>query len=504
MKGFNLIHKGYGAGLLGMSRGVHTAKAVTASKQQLSFLSMIQAVGTHEATKVPARAVTSALLGGGNQATGTRSLMTGPPHRALSFGNNGAETKEVSGRHSMMRRSGVSTAESDNIPATVGEALTRRHEGVSGDTHTADKSAGEMRRAALFGGSGTNDRPPSDLSRPAGPDMKEGETPTGKGGADKHYPAAVKGVTKEGVFTEQKAVKGVATLPKDGGGTTDCRTPHTSRPAGPDMNQGVPTGKGGADKHSPAAVKDVTKEGVFTEQKAVKGVATLPKDGGTAAMEEVPKHPSPKGETVRAGHDGRGVTQPSGHRNGGHHRGLSPSHRVDGNAPLGEYHHASSDSVRGPAVIQGGTADPVVKPQALISRIVTGVKGPGRVRIVLSPPHLGTVDVDVLVRSQSVHVVMQAEHSDVRQVLLSHMDSLRNALQGQGLTVDSIDVSLHERTDRGYSETGRNETWLSDRGDGKGNRNGEKGGREPSKGTLSPAHEGESFLRSDGFISLFV
>jgi len=335
--------------------------------------------------------------------------------------------------------------------------------------------------------------------------MKQGETPTGKGGADKQSPAVVKDVTKEGVFTEQKAAKGTVTVPKDGGGKIDGRTPHTSRPAGPDTKQGEAlTGKGGADKQSPAVVKGVTKEGVFTEQKVAKGTVTVPKDGATAAMEDLPKQLSPKNETVRAGYDGRGVTQPSGERNGGHHRGLAPSHRVDGTVHPGEYQQTIFDTVRGPAVMQGGTAGSVVKPQALINRIATGVKGPGRVRIVLSPPHLGTVDVDVLVRSHSVHVVMQAEHNTVRQVLLSHMDSLRNALQGQGLTVDSIDVSLQERTDRGHSETGRNETWLSDGGDGKGNRNGKSGGREPSSGTLSPAEEGESFLRSDGFISLFV
>lgn len=277
-----------------------------------------------------------------------------------------------------------------------------------------------------------------------------------------------------------------------------------SKPTGPERNGGSTlSGKGGADRYSPAIMKDAAVGHALTWKKTAQPVVTILRDEVEGVREDTSKYPSPKHAGDHSGRESMSVSRLLSHKDGGHYRDLSLSHRVDGTTTAGEYRQVPVDAVRGAPFAHEGAQDPVVKPQALINRIVHGVNGPGRVRIVLSPPHLGTVDMDVLVRAHKVHVVLQAENNDVRQMLLSHMDSLRNSLHGQGLTVDSIDVSLQERSDRGYSESGRNEAWYRDSEDQKGKQSGEQGGGSSCHAD-SPVHEDDSPVRSDGLISLFV
>ncbi len=118
----------------------------------------------------------------------------------------------------------------------------------------------------------------------------------------------------------------------------------------------------------------------------------------------------------------------------------------------------------------------------------------GRIRIVLNPPQLGTVDMDVSIRNDKVCAVLHTDSSDVRNVLQSNMEQLRISLQNQGLTVDSISVFLHDKSDGPqYGFTGES----SYREDAKGD-----------EGQLSEDHE-EAFpmkghLGIDGSINVFV
>ncbi len=97
-----------------------------------------------------------------------------------------------------------------------------------------------------------------------------------------------------------------------------------------------------------------------------------------------------------------------------------------------------------------------LRPDLLIDQIVTPARQvlqnpPGRMKITLNPPQLGTIDMDVLVRSNKVEVVMVASNQEVQQVLKSHADQLKSALQGQGLRVDGFDVMLSgNQGDPGY------------------------------------------------------
>ena len=84
--------------------------------------------------------------------------------------------------------------------------------------------------------------------------------------------------------------------------------------------------------------------------------------------------------------------------------------------------------------------------QAIINQIIDAKQAMngdfGRIRIVLSPPNLGTVDLEIVVRNERVEVVMKADNSSVQQALQSRADDVRNALQRHDLKIESFQVLL--------------------------------------------------------------
>jgi hypothetical protein len=74
-------------------------------------------------------------------------------------------------------------------------------------------------------------------------------------------------------------------------------------------------------------------------------------------------------------------------------------------------------------------------------------QGGGRVRISLSPPSLGALEIDVRVRKDGVELFVVANNADVQQTLCSHIDQLRKALVEQGLNMDRFQVVVGDRSD---------------------------------------------------------
>ena len=146
----------------------------------------------------------------------------------------------------------------------------------------------------------------------------------------------------------------------------------------------------------------------------------------------------------------------------------------------------------------------VMEPRALIDQIARAVNSPGRVKIALTPPHLGTLNMDVLVRNNKVQIILQAENNDVRQILQSNMETLKNALRSQGLVADNIIVFVQEKLDSdGYLGFGRDESVFKD-----GNNRKDK--EYPRAGSDSLDHnpillnKGKPHNLIDGRISLFA
>jgi len=91
---------------------------------------------------------------------------------------------------------------------------------------------------------------------------------------------------------------------------------------------------------------------------------------------------------------------------------------------------------------------PNLRPQYLIDQIVNSrellEKGEGRVKLTLNPPSLGTLDMDVRVRSNRVEVTVMADNKDVRQILQTHLSDLKSALQEHGLQIDQFNIQWQD------------------------------------------------------------
>jgi flagellar hook-length control protein FliK len=93
-----------------------------------------------------------------------------------------------------------------------------------------------------------------------------------------------------------------------------------------------------------------------------------------------------------------------------------------------------------------------VRPQAVMSQVLDGAvevlrNGSGRMVLTLQPPQLGTLDLDIAVKNNRVTMIMLADNQEVKQMLQSGMDDLRNALQDKGFQIDRLEVLVQNRPD---------------------------------------------------------
>lgn len=114
------------------------------------------------------------------------------------------------------------------------------------------------------------------------------------------------------------------------------------------------------------------------------------------------------------------------------------------------------NSPAAPGLNSAKTAVSDVSPAQMIDRITAQFtemisSDGGRVKITLTPPSLGTLEMDVMVRNGSVKVMLIADSKEVQQMLSGHLDSLKGSLQNQGLIIEKCDVMMHDRREQ-YSQ----------------------------------------------------
>lgn len=68
----------------------------------------------------------------------------------------------------------------------------------------------------------------------------------------------------------------------------------------------------------------------------------------------------------------------------------------------------------------------------------------GRVKITLTPPSLGSVEMDVAVQNSKVKVMLIAENKEVQKILSGNLETLKGSLQSQGLTIERCDVMTQD------------------------------------------------------------
>jgi len=148
-----------------------------------------------------------------------------------------------------------------------------------------------------------------------------------------------------------------------------------------------------------------------------------------------------------------------------------------------------------------------IRAEALMEQILEArnllQRDSGRVRITLSPPSLGTLDMEVIVRQNKVEVVMRVDNVLVQQVLQANADELKANLQRQGLSFDGLNVlsgGTADRQDYAYADSGA--LWREGKGRGQAPPEDE-GIQKRSLEVLAerPQHPNGS---ATGMISLFI
>ncbi|MBN2397387.1 MAG: flagellar hook-length control protein FliK [Deltaproteobacteria bacterium] len=276
------------------------------------------------------------------------------------------------------------------------------------------------------------------------------------------------------------------------------------------QNEGNETGKGvrpaeGSPEPKTNLMDAAAVKGKNSSEKggAEKAPASPARDGGGG---DIGNKPDLKAEVTAGGDETARVRKSADRTAGTPHRDTVQSAPVsDRGVPAGGYQQTALHVGGRPAIVPEHVE---ITPRMVIDQIAEGAKMSGRVRIALNPPTLGTLDMDVMVRDNKVHVILQAESSDVKQILQSHMDSLKVSLRSQGLVADTIQVFAPEKSDgSGYYESGRDTAWFGEGSNDNRSRNerGWDGGDADFSGPVSSMPEEEPRrVAGDGRLSVFA
>jgi hypothetical protein len=109
---------------------------------------------------------------------------------------------------------------------------------------------------------------------------------------------------------------------------------------------------------------------------------------------------------------------------------------------------ASRDPAATPREARALPELPAANEHEIIRRAqVLAREGGGQARIELRPPQLGHLGLRITVTDQNVHVRLLADRAPVADLLARHLPELRQTLEAQGLTIDSLDVDARSGSD---------------------------------------------------------
>jgi len=69
-------------------------------------------------------------------------------------------------------------------------------------------------------------------------------------------------------------------------------------------------------------------------------------------------------------------------------------------------------------------------------------RGENQVRVQLKPPNLGSIQLDMVMKDDILKVAMITEHHAVKELLMSHVHELREALVERGVELQRIDINI--------------------------------------------------------------
>ena len=117
----------------------------------------------------------------------------------------------------------------------------------------------------------------------------------------------------------------------------------------------------------------------------------------------------------------------------------------------------NASTAAGGAAAKAAISD--ISPAQIINRVAAEFRESltsegGRVKMTLTPPSLGTLQMDVSVHNSKVRVMLIAENQDVQKVLSGNLESLKGSLQSQGLTIERCDVMMQDRREQYFQGSG--------------------------------------------------
>lgn len=85
-----------------------------------------------------------------------------------------------------------------------------------------------------------------------------------------------------------------------------------------------------------------------------------------------------------------------------------------------------------------------------ITTVLLFLRGEGirEARIVVEPPALGRVDISLQATASGMEAAFKVDNEDLKQLLQQQLDSLKNALQSQGIHVSEMTVDIKNRGDQ--------------------------------------------------------
>lgn len=234
--------------------------------------------------------------------------------------------------------------------------------------------------------------------------------------------------------------------------------------------------------------------------------AVVKNGGGKNDSKNLLKYSAFKGEGTKVDYEKTGFKELTDHNIKVLPREIaSPARFTDRISSVAEYHQTSFNADGKIVMVNENVNSSSIEPRVLINQVAKSVNGPGRVKISLTPPHLGTLNMDVLVKNNKVQIIIQAENNDVRQILQSNVETLKNALSSQGLIADSISVIIQEKSDNpGNFGFGREETLFKEDNNQKENQENPKGKKDSLDRVSSLFDEESPLIGIDGRISFFV
>lgn len=97
-----------------------------------------------------------------------------------------------------------------------------------------------------------------------------------------------------------------------------------------------------------------------------------------------------------------------------------------------------------------------------ISRSI--LRGDRIVRLQLKPPDLGRVKINIDIKDNVLKLGMIAEHSSVKELLLSNVHELRGALVSQGIKLENIDIQINYGFGQSLAGSKEGKRWNQDSG----------------------------------------